>query len=67
MLCYPAFIRLLSDTGTITVVFIVSTDRRLRKRYRFLRMKKMSTQKYSECELTLRKESLETQNRERNG
>jgi len=31
---------------------------------RFLRVKKMTNQKYLECELTLRKESLEPQNRE---
>jgi KaiC/GvpD/RAD55 family RecA-like ATPase len=33
---------------------------------RFLRIKKLTNQKYLECELTLRKESLETQNREKN-
>jgi hypothetical protein len=36
-----------------------------KKRKRALRIKKMSNQKYLECELTLRKESLETQNREK--
>jgi hypothetical protein len=36
-----------------------------KKRKRALRIKKMSNQKYLERELTLRKESLETQNREK--
>jgi hypothetical protein len=36
-----------------------------KKRKHALRIKKMSNQEYLECELTLRKESLETQNREK--
>ncbi|MGD0978412.1 MAG: hypothetical protein ABR962_04640 [Candidatus Bathyarchaeia archaeon] len=67
-----AFIPLLSDTGTITVAFYVSPDRRLRKStgmglLKFLGIKRMSNQKCSECELTLRKESWKGKTEKENG